>query len=395
MIQSTIRQYLILTAMHRFGVGFIAAVYVTFLISKGLNLFEVNMVNFVFFTTLLICEIPTGAFADVFGRKSSYVVSCFLWSLGMFTYSISNSFWGFALAESISAVAATFSSGAFQAWLVDKLKHHGYTGEFSHVFAKEQQIAQGVGIVGAIIGAAIGDKSLMLPWVIGGVIILITGITALVWMKEEYFVRQKLSFSGGVRSMKEITVKSVHYGFRNKVIRFILVIGAIQFVAVQAPNMQWQPYFKPFLKTQFGLGLLWSGMALGLMLGAYLGPRFLEKIKNEKKSLLITQILVGVGIAGSTVWKLSPVAVTVFLLHEVARGMFKPLKDAYLHDNIPSRERATIISFESIAHHGGGMIGLLLSGMSAEYVGIRPTWIISGVALIVSALLVAKNGYKK
>src|SRR3989344_4988983 len=115
--KETIRHYLLLKSVSAFSISFIAAVYVTFLISKGLNLFEVNLVNFVFFTTLFICEIPTGAVADVFGRKVSFVCSCFLYALGMFIYSASNSFWGFALAEMTAAIGNTFASGAFQAWL--------------------------------------------------------------------------------------------------------------------------------------------------------------------------------------------------------------------------------------------------------------------------------------
>ena len=394
MIQKTIKQYLILTGLTKFGMGFISAMYVTFLISKGLNLFEVNLVNFVFFVTMFICEIPTGVFADVFGRKASYVVSCFLLSFSMLLYGASNSFWGFALAEAIGAIGVTFSSGAFQAWLVDKLKHHGHEGDYTHVFAKEQQVVQGSSILGAVMGAAIADYSMVLPWIIGGTIILITGIAALIWMKEEYFVRQDLSFRAGLKSMKNVTRASIHYGIRNKVIRFILVIGAVQFVAVQAPNMQWQPFFKQFFKSQLSLGVLFASMTLGLMAGAALAPRFLRKIKDEKKSLVITQILIGLGIAGSVVWNVFPAAITMFLLHEIARGIFKPLKDAYLHNNIPSRERATLISFESIAHHSGGMIGLLLSGLLAERAGIRVTWALFGTALAISALLVAKNGYK-
>ena len=395
MIQKTIKQYLVLTGLTKFGMGFISAMYVTFLISKGLNLFEVNLVNFVFFTTMFIYEIPTGAFADVFGRKASYVVSCFLLGISMFVYGASGSFWGFVLAEAIGAIGATFSSGAFQSWFVDKLNHHGYEGDRTYLFAKEQQVAQGSGILGAVMGAAIADYSMVLPWIIGGTILLVTGVTASIWMKEEYFVRQELSFRSGMESMKNVAQASIHYGVRNKVIRFILVIGAMQFVAVQAPNMQWQPFFKQFLKSQLSLGVLFATMTLGLMVGAALAPRFLEKIKDEKKSLVITQILIGLGIAGSVVWNVFPAAITMFLVHEMARGIFKPLKDVYLHANIPSKERATLVSFESIAHHGGGMIGLLLSGFLAEHVGIRITWALLGAALTISALLVAKNGYKK
>ena len=111
--KKTIRNYLLLKSISVFGVALISATYVVFLTSKGLDLLQINLVNFFFFTTLLIFEIPTGAFADVFGRKLSFVVSCVLFSSGMFVYAFAQSFWGFVLAEVISAAGATFASGAF------------------------------------------------------------------------------------------------------------------------------------------------------------------------------------------------------------------------------------------------------------------------------------------
>lgn len=396
MIESTQKQYLILVAMSKFGISFIAAMYVTFLLSKGLNLFEVNLVNLVFFTTMFVCEIPTGAFADVFGRKTSYVMSCGLLGLGMLLYFVSSSFWGFALAECVSAIGATFASGAFQAWVVDTLKHHGYTGTLTKLFAREQQVSQGMGILGGLSGALIADVSIALPWLIAAGITFATGVVAFLWMKEDYFVRQKLSFKAGLMSMKDVTQTSIQYGVRNKAIRFILVIGTVQFIALQAPNMQWQPFFSQFFTGEISsFGIMWVGMSLSLMLGAWLAPRFLQMVPDEKRSLVLVQAMVGIGIALSSMWKVFPVAITIFLLHEVARGMFKPLKDVYLHDNIPSKERATIVSFESIAHHGGGMIGLLGSGLLAQYAGIPLTWAISGLLLLTSTLLVVRNGSRK
>ncbi len=390
------RQYLVLVGLSKFGISFIAAMYVTFLISKGLNLFEVNLVNFIYFTTLFICEIPTGAFADVFGRKVSFVTSCFIFALGMAVYFASTSFWGFALAEAISAVGATFASGAFQSWAVDSLKHHGYEGTFTKLFAREQQVVQGVGIVGAVAGAFLADVSIALPWLVASGVLFTTGILAWVWMKEDYFVRQKLSFKEGLRSMKTVTLVSVRYGAKNKAIRFVLVIGTLQFVAIQAPNMQWQPYFSQFFTGGISsFGFLSAGIGLSLMTGAWLAPRLLKKIPNERRALIFTQAMVGIGLAASVAWNVFPVVLIAFLFHEVARGMFKPLKDVYLHDNIPSKERATIISFESIAHHGGGMIGLLGSGILAEKAGIPVAWALSGMLLLVSTLLVMRNGSRK
>lgn len=271
--RETIRHYLLLKSVSAFGVSFIAAVYVTFLIAKGLNLFQVNLVNFVFFTTLFICEIPTGAFADVFGRKLSFVISCSLFSIGMFIYGLSNSFWGFALAEAISAVGSTFASGAFQAWMIDRLKYQGYEGSLSPIFAKEQQIRSGMGIVGAIIGAFLADKNMSLPWFIGGSMLACAGVMAVIYMKEEdEFIRKKFSLLGGLKSMGETIKASTRYGMANKPVRFILIAGSAQFFAVQAANMQWQPFFGQFLPNKTRFGFLFAGMAISMIIGSAIAP---------------------------------------------------------------------------------------------------------------------------
>ncbi len=57
--------------------------------------------NAVFMITLLMAEVPTGAVADTWGRKASFIAACVLLGNGMFLYYASYSFWGFALAVEI------------------------------------------------------------------------------------------------------------------------------------------------------------------------------------------------------------------------------------------------------------------------------------------------------
>lgn len=391
MIRSTIREYYILSALMRSGISMITAMYVTFLISKGLNLFEVNIVNFVFFITLFFCEIPTGAFADVFGRKASFIVSCLLFALSMLMYGFSETFWGFIAAEIVGGVANTFSSGAFRAWFVDKLHHHGYTGRLEPIFARAQQIRHGVGILAALLGAWLADYSMALPWFIGAGCFILTAVMA-IKIKEEYFIPQRFSFRAGFEAMKETVRASIAYGVNSKNVRFVLILVIVQIFAIQAPNMQWQPFFRNNVTDQTTLGFIWAGMALSMMLGAWLAPKLLRKIQDERRTLVICQIIIGAGITLTAVIDVLPITLLVFMLHEVARGGFEPIKEAYLHDNIPSKQRATIESFESLAHHGGGMVGLLVSGFLALRAGIPLTWTILGLTLIVTTLMIAKNG---
>jgi MFS family permease len=164
MQRKIIRQYYILSCLFNAGgMQVIAAIYVTFLIKNGLNLLEVNLVNMAFFLTLFICEIPTGAFADIFGRKTSFVLACALMCLSMCVYGSSHTFAGFVVAEIIAGIAATFRSGAFQAWLVDSLKHHGYDGEYHHIFGREALIRQIGGGIGAVAGSYLAVNNPALP----------------------------------------------------------------------------------------------------------------------------------------------------------------------------------------------------------------------------------------
>ncbi|MBI4099369.1 hypothetical protein HY442_02490 [Candidatus Parcubacteria bacterium] len=393
MAQRTIRAYLILGALFTGSISFIVATYVLFLISRGLNLFEVNLVNAVFMVTLFVVEVPTGAVADTWGRKASFIAACVLLGSGMFLYYVSHSFWGFVLAEAVAAVGSTCATGAFQAWLVDTLRHHGYTGPLDQVFVREQQVKELATISGAVAGAYLGKLDLALPWFMGGVMFMATAVVAALVMREEYFERKRLTLDAGLGSMRQTIAASARYGFGHKEVRFLLLLGFALAFATQAPNMQWQPRFAAHLGDRALLGWLWVAMSLSLFLGASVAKWFLRQARNEPRhALLAAQVFAGSGIllAGAGTW--FPTVIAFFLWHEVGRGVYRPLKDAYLNQNVLSSERATLLSFEAMANHVGSLLGLIVSGWVAEYGSIRAAWVLSGLLLVLSACAGLWNG---
>jgi len=80
-----------------------------------------------------------------------------------------------------------------------------------------------------------------------------------------------------------------------------------------------------------------------------------------------------------------------FFLHEVARGVIRPIKSTYLHENIPPKQRATIESVDSLIGHFGSTSGLLISGIIAQRFGINFSWIIFGGILIIFTTLIFRN----
>lgn len=392
MYKKTVGQYYLLSVLTAVGgMQIISAVYVTFLMKNGLNLFAVNVVNAVFFLTLFICELPTGAFADIFGRKASFVTSAVLLSLSMFVYGSSHTFAGFVCAEIIGAVGMTFRTGAFQAWLVDSLKHEGYTGDYNKIFGRASLYSQIGGGIGAIVGAYLSVMNPAWPWFVGGVSMALIALIANFIMREEYFVRGVFSLRMGLKLIRDTAVSSIRYGAQDRAVRFILIITFVQIYSVQALNMYWQPFFTKLGVRDEHLGFVFTGMMLFLALGSFAASR-INAGGKERKIILASMVFVGLVVILASVSSVLSITVIFFLLHESGRGFWAPMVDSYLHQRIPSHERATITSFCGMAHHIGGAVGLLISGLIAHFFGIVVSWIIAGVVLIVGAYFVRKNG---
>jgi len=394
MRKNTVGLFYFFSAICSISMSFIAATYVIFLMSHGLNPFEVNMVNVAFFATMALCEIPTGTFADVFGRKPSFVVACLILAGSFFVYAGSSTFWGFVLAEAIGAVGKSFSNGAFQAWMVDRLKHQEGKTELGNVFDWKYRIDRTGAIFGGLAGAFLANYSVAFPWIAGGVSMIIVSILAIILMKEEYFVRKKCSAKVNLKESWQKVRRGIYFARTDNTAKFILVIGILSAFAVQAPNMQWQPLFRAGAHSQIGLGLISSGINIFLLFGLFL-TGILQKIaKSEKRAIIISQLVIGVGIALSGL--LSPwfwVAMASFYFHEMGRGAVVPINDTCLNEAITSKEeRAIINSCSHMVQHLGALAGLFLSGYLAFRWGYSLTWIATGSVLVLGTLMVAKNG---
>ena len=393
MIKKTIYLYLFFILLSNFSIFFIAATYTRFLENHGLDYFWMNVVNAIFYITLFVCEIPTGAFADIFGRKTSYALSYFILSISMFAYAVSSSFFGFVVAEIIGAIGRTFANGAFDSWLRDKLdSYECEKSKIRKVFCYKAQCARIAGGVSGLIGGFLAKLDPSLPWITGGAFFFIGGILVIFLLKEEYFEKKKVSFKEGIL----FTKNAVMLGFRNNVIRFVVVMTLVQVPVLQAPNMHWPQFFMKFVDESY-LGCIFFGISASIFAGSFLSIWFLEKMKNsEKRFLIFSQILMGAGLMLTAFCGVFLLCLPAFLLHEFARGLFAPIKDDYIHRSIPekTRERAILSSIESMSCHLGGIIGLLSSGLIAKYLSIPTTWIIFGGFLMVATLLISRNGKK-
>ncbi len=146
-----------------------SAICITFLMGKGLDLFEVNLVNLFYMVAVFILEVPTGAVEDIWGRKLSFILSGIFNSIGFLIYSLAKGFIGFVVAEIIIAFGTTLTSGALKAWLVDSLHVHNRNGSLRKVFYLGGKAMNLTRMAGGLIGAFLGIKDLSVPFAITGI----------------------------------------------------------------------------------------------------------------------------------------------------------------------------------------------------------------------------------
>ncbi len=371
------------------GHSFHGAIYMDFLMNNLHDYFWATAVNVVFFCTLFVAEIPTGAYADTFGRKASYVLASLLWSLGLIVYGTSSSFAGFALAECLLAIGSTCVSGAFEAWLIDSLDHSGMSpverdAYKAHLFVRENTIHTVCGIGGSIIGAWVYTQSPQGCFVLSGVLMLGHALVAKYIMTEDYFERKTHTLRKHAEEMWSKTRSSIDFARTNTTIRTIALLATVQSFGCMGTNMLWQPFFREHISVFWLGGLLSMWMVCGAI-GAEITNQYSslnkEPIETMKHAMMWSGILVVISALCPF-----PFSLIFFSLSQIPRGILHPISRTVLHSAITDSEtRATTASCATMAQYVGGAVGLLLSGLSAKYIGISATWIWSGVSLVVGA----------
>jgi MFS family permease len=385
MVKKTLRTFYALKAIASLGCSFAFSTYVLFLLGKGLDLFQVNVVNFVFMASIFLLEIPTGAFADSLGRKNSVVIGYAFWALSYLVYFMSGSFWMFVLAEILGALGACFISGAFEAWAVDTLKFKGFEGKFEEVFASGGIYSSAGVIIGAVLGGYLGAVDLALPWLAGSMVLFLLFAVSWFMMSEPYLERKPLRLKSTFEEMKRISSASVRYGMDHPVIFNMIIAGFLLGIAVQPWNMFWSPFFKDTLNVDTSvLGWMFAAISLFSIVGMHFASRTLARLRDRKNVLIFNAVIIAAAIIASAVVGAPYLAVLFFLMHEIGRGMWGPIDSALMNDYVPSKQRATIISFDSMVSHGGSAIGLFASGLIANAYGIPASWIVGAAVLLIA-----------
>lgn len=135
--------------------------WVALLAARGFSLVEIGIAETVFHITSLVFEIPSGVFADVFGRKKMLVVSAVMRMVGNFIMIFSNNLFTVCLSIIFWALSYNFTSGSGDALAYDSLKLSKQESKFEKFESNQLSILSLCGGVSTLcvgIALAVGHK---------------------------------------------------------------------------------------------------------------------------------------------------------------------------------------------------------------------------------------------
>jgi MFS family permease len=386
--RSVIRTYLVIAGLYTLSASLIWGVNTLFLLEAGLTIFEVFIANAVFSASMAVFEIPTGVLADTGGRRLSFLLSVVIVGVGTLGYvGISAVDGGLLLFCAMSVVLGlgyTFYSGAVEAWLVDALNATGYEGELDRVFARSAMVSGAAMLIGSVGGGLLGNVDLSLPF-LGRALLLgaVFGV-ALFTMFDLGFKRRSVRAGEVPAEMIKVARAGVTFGWQRPSVRLLVLVSFLQAGFMFWGFYAWQPYFLELLGREavWVAGVVSALIALATMAGNSVVEWF-TRTCGKRTTLLFwavaiqTLAIAGVGLAGSF-W----LAVGLFLVVMACVGAMGPVKQAYLNQIIPSEQRATVISFDSLVGSIGGMAGQGGLGYLSQVRSIGSGYLASGLITV-------------
>jgi MFS family permease len=137
---------------------FLTSVWVIFE-RQYLTLSQLTFVEAFIIGITLVMQLPTGAFADMFGKKTAMVIGGLLYSAALLFYSFSNSFGMFLIYGVIFGMAEAFIDGTREALLYDTLKQDHLETQFPKVSSKLSMIFQVSLSAATLVGGWLGTYS--------------------------------------------------------------------------------------------------------------------------------------------------------------------------------------------------------------------------------------------
>lgn len=377
--------------------------FILFLLEKGLSFTQIGILVGFREISVGILEIPTGAVADLSGRRRSMVFSFLAYIFSFLLFTFSSSYAGFFPAMALFATGESFRTGTHKAMIFTWLRRNNRISERSRVYGYTRSWSK--------IGSAVSIPiSALLVMFFNGyaVLFLFTLIPYTAALINFLFYPRELEGEGSGRSMPGLLIRHLAAVLKKSLQRprlRRLLIESMGFEGVFKAALDYlQPVLQqlalalPFLicmeasrRNAVVVGIVYVLLYLGAAAAsrnAYRFNRWSGGEENAARSLWRLAAFFYVALIPLLLFKWYPVSVVFFMGLFLVQNIWRPLLISRFDAYASETEGATVLSIESQGKSLATMLTAPLMGIAVDVLkGVRsigPFWPVALIGALVS-----------
>lgn len=364
-----------------------SSIWVLYLAYCGMNLAQIGILEGVYHITSMIFEIPSGAVADLLGRKKSMFLSRLCIAISCFIMLFSRNFWLFALSFFIQALGNNFNSGSEEALVYDSMKAIGQEEKYMQVSGRINSIIEVSQGIATVAGGILAEYSYFWCY-FACLVIAILAIVPVLLMTEAPF---------------EKTIKETTNVFQTLIVHFqtcfevltsdrricrLVVYYSMVFSAQTILFFYSQQYFYDLGFNKIFISVFMLVYSIFCCLGALCSDKIFHKI--GKKTSVIASIIIGFAII-LFVFENVVLSVCMLSIAGFCNSILYPIQSAQINELIPSEQRATLISVNSMFFSIAMILLFPIGGFLADQIGLSKVFVLIGAILILFTLMWEKK----
>ena len=373
-----------------FASGIIVPILSLMLLARGATIENISLIIGLYSVTVIISEFPSGVFADLYGRKTSFLLSSILYLISYCMFFFSRSAVILLFGMVINGLSRAFSSGSIESLFIDQSVEKQVPLE--RVTAR-LSILESAGLgIGALVGGVIAGVGEKFSLNLGSNILLTAVILVLtiLFVKEAPRKRAEHVASSHLQLFTKQVKESVVFAKQRGTVRILLIFFLLMGFSLSAIEVYWQPALETYQPVYWLFGAVtFAGFAF-VMLGSWVSERLLRAHpKAGIRLLLLLKAPLGIALILFSFSRSEYSLIGLYLGLYLLIGGSSVVESTLLNQIAPSSHRASILSLFSLVLQIGGVLASVGGFLVSTYSRYQNLWLIAGALLLLTCAVVA------
>ena len=309
-------------------------IIVLFFEKHGLSITQIMILQATYSFSVALFEIPSGFFADIYGRRLSLVYGSILTFIGYLIFSFFSGFNEFFIAEIFLGIGGSLISGADSALIYDTLLELEEDSDYTKIEGKNYGIGNISEGLAGILGGFLAVTSLNLPVYIQTAVLFFSIPIAYSLVEPKSSFKLAKSFKSILLIVKET------FSNKSKLKWYIIYSSAM---GIGTLSIAWfvQPFLMEIKTPLVYYGIIWASLNIIAGITSYYSYFF-----NSSNILIVISLMMIISLIALG-FNISLYGFIFIVAIYIIRGIITPKLRNLININSTSERRATVLSLRS------------------------------------------------